>query len=209
MAGYASAHGGTTTDVAIRSASLHRLTPQGVGALRDLGVRAVVDLRSDHELARDVTPDLASAGVRHVHAPVHDPATPPRDASWDFQALRRSTRSSWWRGRPPTARSSRRSRIRTARCCFTARGQRPHRRGGSGLLAARGRCPRRDIAEDYSHSQRLLEPAYATFRTNMEATNYPRRSSRGSWRRTPRHAGTIAHIEDEYGGGDGYLEHIV
>lgn len=54
----------------LRSASLHRLTDAGAAALADAGVRTVIDLRSDEELEREVTPDLTRFGIRSVHAPV-------------------------------------------------------------------------------------------------------------------------------------------
>lgn len=53
-----------------RSASLHRVTEQGAEAMAAAGVAAIIDLRSDEEVAREVTPDMARYGIRSVHAPV-------------------------------------------------------------------------------------------------------------------------------------------
>jgi protein-tyrosine phosphatase len=60
----------------VRSATLHRLTEQGIEAIAESGIRTIVDLRSDEERERDVTPDGARYGIRNIHAPVFQ-----RDAS--------------------------------------------------------------------------------------------------------------------------------
>ncbi len=74
LGGYRAGDGSMTTDVAVRSASLHRLTERGLEQLRELDVTTIVDFRSDAERARDVTPDTMRYGIRVVHAPVfqHD-----------------------------------------------------------------------------------------------------------------------------------------
>jgi protein-tyrosine phosphatase len=74
LGGYPTAAGAETTDVAIRSASLHRLTDRGLEQLREREVLTIVDFRSDAERERDRTPDASRYGIRVVHAPVfqHD-----------------------------------------------------------------------------------------------------------------------------------------
>ena len=65
----ASGHDTTAVDL-IRGGSLHELTEAGRAALRALGVRVVVDFRSDVEHERYPTPDLSPYGVTVVKAPV-------------------------------------------------------------------------------------------------------------------------------------------
>jgi len=72
IGGYPTREGRLTSHSMVRSAGLHQLTPAGVGALSDYGIRVIVDLRSTVERERDVTPDPASAGIRHVIAPVFE-----------------------------------------------------------------------------------------------------------------------------------------
>ncbi len=59
----------TATDL-IRSGSLHELTDAGVAALGALGVRVVVDFRSDVEHERYPTPDLSASDINVIKAPV-------------------------------------------------------------------------------------------------------------------------------------------
>ncbi len=53
----------------LRSESPHTLTDAGLRALLDLGIGAVVDLRTDSERERRPSP-LVDAGVHHLHAPI-------------------------------------------------------------------------------------------------------------------------------------------
>ena len=53
----------------LRSESPHTLTDAGLRALLDLGIGAVVDLRTDSERERRPSP-LLDAGVHHLHAPI-------------------------------------------------------------------------------------------------------------------------------------------
>jgi protein-tyrosine phosphatase len=76
LGGYATRDGRRTRSDVIRAASLHRLADPG--ALVSLGVRTVVDLRSSKEREEMVTPDLASFGIRHEHAPVFEADGSPR-----------------------------------------------------------------------------------------------------------------------------------
>ena len=54
----------------IRSGSLHELTEAGRAALAALGVRVVVDFRSDAERETSPTPDLGAHGITIIEAPV-------------------------------------------------------------------------------------------------------------------------------------------
>lgn len=58
-----------------RSDALHALTPSGRQAVADLGVRLVIDLRSDDEVSAG--PSLLHDGTVIVHAPIFTGATQP------------------------------------------------------------------------------------------------------------------------------------
>ena len=65
----ASGHDTTAFDL-IRCGSLHELTEAGQAALADLGVKLVVDFRSDIERERYPTPDLSALDITIIKAPV-------------------------------------------------------------------------------------------------------------------------------------------
>ena len=71
LGGYPTASGHETTafDI-IRSGSLHELTEAGQAALADLGVRMVVDFRSNTEHETYPTPDLSGYDINVIEAPV-------------------------------------------------------------------------------------------------------------------------------------------
>ena len=60
----------TTASDLIRSGSLHELTEAGRAALAALGVKVVVDFRSDVEHEHYPAPDLGSLGISIIKAPV-------------------------------------------------------------------------------------------------------------------------------------------
>jgi protein-tyrosine phosphatase len=84
LGGYHTEHGRQTNEDLIRSASLHRLTAEALGTLRELGVRTVVDFRSEVERDRDATPDLEPFGIKKVLAPVWDKDASPPGMAGEF-----------------------------------------------------------------------------------------------------------------------------
>jgi protein-tyrosine phosphatase len=69
--------------VLFRSDSLHALTPQGAAVLAELGIRTVIDLRSDGEVGR--APNLLEGlGMAEHRMPLYDAAEPA--ARIDFDA---------------------------------------------------------------------------------------------------------------------------
>ena len=84
LGGYETTDARRTNESLIRSASLHRVTNESLGALKDAGVTTVVDFRSAIEREREVTPDLAPFGMRKVLAPVWDKDASPPGMAGEF-----------------------------------------------------------------------------------------------------------------------------
>lgn len=59
-----------------RADALHRLTPEDINQLRDIGLTTVIDLRSNGELETDGIGSLFDHNVRHRHVPFHANPTP-------------------------------------------------------------------------------------------------------------------------------------
>ena len=59
----------------VRADNLYRLTPQGQTALRDYGIRTLIDLRLDYELELSpspfAAPRSAASGPRYLHLPLY------------------------------------------------------------------------------------------------------------------------------------------
>jgi protein-tyrosine phosphatase len=71
LGGYPVAGGGTVRwRTLLRSDALHRLDDSGRAALAGLGLRTVIDLRTDEEVM--ATPSALDAGVRTYHVPLFD-----------------------------------------------------------------------------------------------------------------------------------------
>lgn len=73
-----------------RSDALHRLTPEDISQITDIGLTSVFDLRSSHELERDGLGSLFDGGgILHRHVPFHANPTPrdPAELQMDLLAL--------------------------------------------------------------------------------------------------------------------------
>jgi protein-tyrosine phosphatase len=80
LGGYPTESGNTTRWKAlVRSDSLYYLTPEGQAALRDYGVRTIIDLRSPHELETHANPFAAQQEIedapRYLHIHLVDDVT--------------------------------------------------------------------------------------------------------------------------------------
>ncbi|MFE1408213.1 tyrosine-protein phosphatase [Streptomyces sp. NPDC058770] len=75
--------GALSTGVLFRSAALHALAPEDEGALRRLGLRTIVDLRSDPEVAErpDAVEVVRGGYARYLHVPVFEERRWPADQS--------------------------------------------------------------------------------------------------------------------------------
>ncbi|MDR3476274.1 MAG: tyrosine-protein phosphatase [Devosia sp.] len=77
LGGYEAGEGRTQWRRILRADALHKLDEAGVAALIDAGVRTVIDLRHDHELATAPNPFRGSDAVRYVNISLFDQLTPP------------------------------------------------------------------------------------------------------------------------------------
>ncbi|MCC7364783.1 MAG: tyrosine-protein phosphatase [Dehalococcoidia bacterium] len=213
IGGYDTASGGRTAPSVVRSASLHGLTPASVGRLADLGVRAVVDLRSTVERQRDVTPELADAGIAAIHAPVFEQDASPVGLAEQFPGF-----ATVYQRMLASGRTAYRVLFETvARTDGTvlfhcAAGKDRTGVGAALLLSVAGVEPG-DIVADYARSAGLLEPMKASIRERME------REKREDWPTPERiaalmasHAAdmraTLEYIEQQWDGAEGYLADI-
>lgn len=68
----------------VRSGGLNNLTSEGVTQLTDLGIRTIVDLRTEVEREPAPEPDLTSLGIRGIWAPVVERDPSPMGVSLEW-----------------------------------------------------------------------------------------------------------------------------
>ena len=209
IGGYTTREGRTTSETVIRSAGLHRLTPAGIGALADHGVRAIVDLRSTVERDRDVTPDVSHTGIRHINAPVFEQDHSPVGMDDEFpgyfvvyQRMLESGRNAYRTLFEVIAETD-------GRVLFHCAAGKDRTGVGAALMLGLAGVDAETIAEDFSHSYRLLEPVLHEWLPKMAERGIDEAKARKLLASDPEDmANTLTHIETLYGGPAGYLESI-
>ncbi|MDH7808712.1 MULTISPECIES: tyrosine-protein phosphatase [Rhizobium/Agrobacterium group] len=76
LGGYASASGQTHWRRVLRADGLHRVSQAGLDMLVETGVRLVIDLRHDHEIAAAPNPFVADGRVRYLNVPLFSGLVP-------------------------------------------------------------------------------------------------------------------------------------
>ena len=155
-----------------RADNLHRLTPGGQAALRDYGVRTVIDLRLADELQRHPNPfadqQTSSDMPRYLNLPLHDPEA---NAAMDLAEL---TEGEYIvileRSKPLIA-----AVIQAVADGLEEGGVVVHCHGGKdrtgivvALLLTIAGVPRETIIEDYTLSEAQLEPVHTAWLERTE-----------------------------------------
>jgi protein-tyrosine phosphatase len=198
----------TSTEL-VRSASLHRLTPAGVGRLREIGVQTVVDFRSTAERHRDTTPDLSYAGIQAVHAPVFEEDASPVGLSREFPGFATVYQHFLEAGAQAYRSLFETVARREGGVLFHCAAGKDRTGVAAALLLQVAGVANDDIVEDYSRSAELLRPAFAEWE--------PRMAERGVSKEhvekllasdAPDMAATLEFIGLRWGHAEGYLESI-
>lgn len=209
IGGYRTADGRSTSDTVIRSAGLHRLTATGLGTLADHGVDVIVDLRSQVERERDVTPDPATAGIRHVFAPVfeedHSPVAMDAEFPGYYVIYQRMLES---------GHNAYRTLFETientdGRVLFHCSAGKDRTGIGAALMLGLAGVEERVIVEDYAVSYELLAPLFDEWLPKMAERGIDEQRGKQLMGSPPdAMENTLAHIQRLYGGPAGYLESI-
>ncbi|HEY0071229.1 MAG TPA: tyrosine-protein phosphatase [Chloroflexia bacterium] len=211
VGGYPAANGRHTRWRAlVRADNLHRLTPEGQAALRDYGVRTIIDLRMAHELEMHPNPFAGQGtgdGPRYLHLPLLDSDT---DAAFDAaQAAGSEYIVIVERGKELVA-----TVIKAVAASLKEGGVLVHCHGGKdrtgivvALLLSLVGVPRETIAEDYAISEARLEPAHSEWlEEQAKLHGHPVERPHWMYSRPEKMAGLLAYLDQHYGGVEGYLE---
>jgi protein tyrosine/serine phosphatase len=195
----------------LRSDSLYSLTPKGQAALRDYGVRTIIDLRLAEELERQPNPFAAQQGPddvpRYLNLPIHDPAT-----TADIDAAQ-ATEGDYVvileRSKEQVA-----AIIKAVAASLEDGAVLVHCAGGKdrtgiimALLLSLAEVPREIIAQDYALSEAQLEPFYAAW-LEEQSKAQGRPVERPQWMaaRPEKMLGLLEFLDLHYGGVEGYLD---
>ncbi|WP_322795934.1 tyrosine-protein phosphatase [Tepidiforma sp.] len=209
LGGYRVADGRVTRDAVVRSASLHRLTERGVEQLREHEVLTIVDLRSDEERARDVTPEVERFGIRAVHAPVFQHDASPVGLGQEFPGFARVYQLFLEIG--ATAYRTLFETVAEAdgRVLFHCAAGKDRTGVAAALFLDLAGVDEAAIVEDYSVTERLLAPLREQWLPQMRERGYDEAKAAVLLAAPPEDmAGTLKYLRERYGSAEGYLREI-
>jgi len=196
----------------VRADNLCRLTPDGQAALRDYGVRTIIDLRLAHELEKNPNP-FAGGQVhgeydapRYLHLPLYDPASTP--ALQEEDSLQAEYIVILERNKELVA-----APIKAVAAGLEEGGVLVHCHGGKdrtgmivALLLSLVGVPRETVAEDYSLSEGLLEPVHSAWlEEQSRAEGHPIERPRWMSSRPETLLGVLDYLDRTYGSIPAYL----
>jgi protein-tyrosine phosphatase len=209
LGGYRTANGSVTSESIVRSAGLHRLTPAGMEALSDTGVRTIVDLRSQVEKERDITPDLAPFGITKIEAPVFEQDASPVGLASEFPGY-----AVVYQRMLDTGRAAYRSLFETIvdsrhGVLFHCSAGKDRTGVAAALLLGLVEVPDDTIVEDFALTERLLAPMIVEWLPKMAERGISEEQGRALMAAIPSDmASTIVHIRDRFGSPEGYMREI-
>ena len=198
----------------VRADNLYRLTPQGQAALRDYGVRTVIDLRFARELEREANPFAAQQDAegmpRYLHLPVMDPDDAETNAALDAAESMQAEYVIMLEKNKVRIGSV----IKAVAASLAEGGVLVHCHGGKdrtgivvALLLSLAGVPRQTIVEDYALSEALLEPPHSAWlEKQAQAHGQPIERPRWMYSRPETMQGALDYLDLQYGGVEGYLE---
>lgn len=195
----------------IRSDSLYHLTSGGQAALRDYGVRTIIDLRSPHELEKYVNPFATQQEIegmpRYLNLPLVDRETAAAgDAAESMQAdyciiLDRTKESM------ASVVNAVASNIENGAVLVHCAGGKDRTGIIVALLLSVAGVPRDTIVEDYALSEILLEPPHSIWLEKQSQTKgHPIERPLWMLSRPETMQATLDYLDREYGGVADYLQ---
>lgn len=209
LGGYAAANGRVTNESVIRSASLHRLTNNGLGALADAGVEVIVDLRSTVEREREVTPDGSTFGIRQVHAPVFEQDASPAGLGTEFEGYGPVYISMLETGTAAYRRLFEAIAETDGGVVFHCAAGKDRTGVAAALLLDLAGVEEPTIIDDFAVSATLLQPVFSEWLPKMAERGIDEEKARGLMSSEPEYMTIfLAHLRERHGNAEGYLRGI-
>lgn len=189
----------------LRSASLSGLSDDGCIALADLGVRTVVDLRSDLELDRTPTRDLAGHGINVVHAPVVQYDGSPLNME-NFRGYAARYRELLDLGREAHKTLFETIAHSEGGVLFHCSAGKDRTGVAAALLLLLAGVSDEQIIDDYAHSFELLAPVREEWRPRFEAEGVSAEDARRLMESNASDiAETLTYIRERWGSAEDYM----
>lgn len=211
VGGYPIANGGLIRkQTLIRADSLHLLTPEGLAAIYDYGIRTVIDLRLAHELERNPSPFSTQQPTgplpRYLNLPMHDMET---DALVDTAD---STEAVYImlleRGKEYIAAIVKAvaESLQEGGILINCHAGKDRTGVIVALLLSVAGAQREAIVQDYALSELLLEPRYQEWVQEQVKLHgrTPTKPRQAQTRPETMHA-MLDYLDQQYGGVEGYL----
>lgn len=209
LGGYVTSDGRTTAPGLVRSAGLSRLAPAGLQAFADHGISTIIDLRSSAERGREVTPNPAPYGLRHVFAPVFEEDASPAGLGEKFAGF-----SVVYPSMLETGRNAYRVLFETIAeseggVVFHCAAGKDRTGVAAALLLEVAGVSEEQILEDYALSEALLAPLVNDWLPRMKERGIdPERGKLLLGSNPADMAHTLKHIRERYGSAEGYAAAI-
>lgn len=197
----------TTSARIIRAASLHRLTNDSIDALRSLGVKAVVDFRSQRELEQTPTPAALSESIAVTHAPVFTSDASPAGFDTEFPGFGPVYQRFLDEGKP-AYRALAETILRTdGSVLFHCAAGKDRTGVAAALLLELAGVDDDAIVSDYAETERHLAPEIPTWIEKMGERDIPAERAEKLLRSDPvAMKQTLANLRSGWGGAAGYFE---
>lgn len=192
----------------VRADNLYRLTEAGQAALREYGVTTIIDLRGRQELEEHPSPFAGSpnGSVRYHHLPfIEDTNEAAMEAMRAASSVDQTYRVMLEHFAPSVARiMTAIARAPEGVVLFHCHAGKDRTGLTAALLLALAGVPYETIVRDYALSDTNLEPLYREWAGEVPEDEIERMTQRY---RTPAEAMalTLAYLDQEYGGAEGYL----
>ncbi len=209
MGGYQTRSGQETNADLLRAASLHRMTDGSSAELARLGVRTVVDFRSEGERKTLVTPELARHGIKQVAAAVFQSDASPVALEGEFPGFAVVYETFLETGRGAYRSLAETIATTEGRLVFHCAAGKDRTGVAAALLLDLAGVDDADILTDYSLSCALLAPMLPEWMAGMAARGLdPSRAERILASEPEDMASLLGHLRERWGSAGGYFRDI-
>ena len=212
LGGYPTESGNTTRwQALIRSDTLYLLTPTGQAALRDYGVRTIIDVRLHHELESEPNPfallQETEGALLYLHLPLDERETSTVLVTAESMQEEYRLILEMNKARVAAIINAVAAKIEDGAVLVHCAGGKDRTGIIIALLLSLAGVPRDTIVEDYALSETFLEPPHTAWLEKQSQTKgHPIERPLWMLSRPETMQATLDYLDREYGGVEPYLQ---